>query len=117
MALRPRVLADLDAGATARAVAAKFTVRESWVRRLRQTRRETGRVAPAARRHGPAPAWAADADRLRKAVAENPDATPAEHRRRHALGYGRTTPSYALRGLGLVRKKSRPGRPSRAGPA
>ena len=114
--LRERVLAALDAGAKTRGVGAKFTVSESWVRRLVQTRRETGRVAPATQRHGPPPAWAADADRLRAAVAESPDATLAEYRRRLGLGYGRSALSNALRALGLVRKKSPSGRPSRTGP-
>jgi transposase len=108
-----RVLADLDAGGKTRAVAAKYTVSGSWVRRLAQTRRDTGRVAPAAQRHGPASAWGADADRPRQAVAESPDATSAEHRQRLGLGYGRTTLSRAVRALGLVRKESPSGRPSR----
>lgn len=116
MDLRVRVLADLDAGGKTRAVAAKYTVSESWVRRLVQTRREAGRVAPATQRHGPAPAWVADADRLRRAVAEAPDATLAEYRQRLGLGFGRTTLSRALRALGLVRKKSPSGRPSRTAP-
>jgi hypothetical protein len=51
--LRERVLADCDAGLGTRAVAAKYRVSESWVRRLKQVRRQTGRTAPSALRRGP----------------------------------------------------------------
>lgn len=44
--LRTRVLADCDRGLSTRAVATKYSVSESWVRRLKQRRRETGAVAP-----------------------------------------------------------------------
>ena len=65
MDLRERVLADSDAGLTTAQVAAKFTVSPAWVRRLKQRRRQTGETAPRAGRHGPAPSWAAYADRYR----------------------------------------------------
>src|SRR4051794_8003444 len=77
MDLRQRVLADTDRGLPTRAVATKYSVSESWVRRLKQRRRETGEVAPRAADPGPAPSWEADADRLREAVAQTPDATLA----------------------------------------
>ena len=47
MDLRERVLHDSDAGMQAAAVASKYRVSASWVRRLKQRRRETGEVAPA----------------------------------------------------------------------
>ena len=40
--LRSRILEDCDAGMTTRVVATKYRVSESWVRRLKQRRRETG---------------------------------------------------------------------------
>ena len=46
--LRQRVLADCEKGLTTRAVATKYRVSESWVRRLKQRRRESGEVAPRA---------------------------------------------------------------------
>ena len=46
MDLRERVLHDSDAGMQAAAVASKYRVSASWVRRLKQRRRETGEVAP-----------------------------------------------------------------------
>ena len=42
--LRERVLPDCDAGLPVRQVATKYRVSESWMRRLRQRRRETGEV-------------------------------------------------------------------------
>jgi transposase len=114
--LRQRVLADCDGGMGTRAVARKYTVSESWVRRLKQTRRETGRVTPAAQRRGPVPGWVAHADRIRAAVREAPDATLDEYRARFALPLSRSALARALAALGLSRKKSRSGRPSRTAP-
>ena len=49
---RERALLDSDAGMPAAEVAAKYRVRGSWVRLLKQRRRETGAVAPRVQRHG-----------------------------------------------------------------
>lgn len=111
--LRERVLADCDAGLKTRAVARKYTVSESWVRRLKQTRRENGRTTPAVQRRGPTPGWVAHADAIRAAVAAAPDATLAEYRQRFALPLSRSGLARALVALGLSRKKSRCGRASR----
>ena len=46
MDMRERVLKASDAGMPTREVALKFEVSESWVRRLKQRRRESGEVAP-----------------------------------------------------------------------
>ena len=56
MDLRERVLLESDAGVSAAAVAANYHVSASWVRRLKQRRRETGEIAPRAQRYGPRPA-------------------------------------------------------------
>src|SRR4051794_38622036 len=107
MDLRQRVLADTDRGLPTRAVATKYSVSESWVRRLKQRRRETGEVAPRAADPGPAPSWEADADRLREAVAQTPDATLAELRDRLRLTVAVSTVGRAVVALGLtVKKKS-----------
>jgi transposase len=111
--LRERVLQDCDAGIGTRAVARKYRVSESWVRRLKQTRRDTGRVAPAAQRRGRVPGWVTYADRIREAVRQDPDATLAEYHARFALPLSRSALARALVALGLSRKKSRSGRPSR----
>ena len=48
MDLRQRVLQDCDAGLPTEAVAAKYRVSDSWVRKLKRRRRLTGSPAPAA---------------------------------------------------------------------
>jgi transposase len=111
--LRERVLADCDAGSGTRAVATKYRVSESWVRRLKQVRRQTGRTTPADQRRGPTPGWVAHADAIRAAVAADPDATLAEYRQRFALPLSRSALARALAALGLSRKKSRSGPASR----
>ena len=113
--LRVRVLADCDGGLGTRAVAAKYRVSESWVRRLKQTRRTTGRTGPAAHAGGRAPGWVTHADAIRSAVAAAPDATLVEYRARFGLPLSRSALARALVALGLSRKKSRSGPPSRTG--
>ena len=46
MDLRERALLDSDAGMKAADVATKYRVSGSWVRLLKQRRRETGEIAP-----------------------------------------------------------------------
>ena len=57
MDLRERVFADSDAGLPTAEVAAKYRVSASWVRRLKQRRRDSGAVAPRTARPGPKPSW------------------------------------------------------------
>lgn len=70
--LRSEVLAACDANEGTRAVALRFQVSESWVRRIKQQRRETGQVAPktAAPRQ---PKWHAWADWLVAKITARPD--------------------------------------------
>ena len=103
--LRQRVLADCDRGLTTRAVAAKYSVSEPWVRRLKQRRRQAGESAPRAARHGPRPSWEAYGDRLRAAVAQTPDATLKELRERLQLTVALSTLWRAVAALGLSVKK------------
>jgi transposase len=113
MDLRERVLAACDAGRGTQAVAEAFSVSPSWVRRLKQRRRQPGQVAPRPQRHGPVPGWQTHADAIRAAVAAHPDATLREYRERHGLPLSRSALARALAALGLSRKKSRRGRPSK----
>jgi transposase len=114
--LRERVLADCDRGLTTRAAATKYAVSESWVRRLKQRRRQAGEVAPRAAEPGPEPSWQAYGERLRQAIAETPDATLQELRDRLGLTVALSTLWRAVAALGLsVKKKSR-GRRSRTAP-
>jgi transposase len=112
--LRRRVLKDCDAGMGTKAVAAKYAVSESWVRKLKQQRRETGSIEPRAATPGPAPALAPHADRLRELVRADPDLSAEEYRDRLGVRVAAVTVWRALRRLGLTHKKSRSGRPSRA---
>jgi len=80
MDLRERILQDCDAGMEARQVALKYRVSESWIRRLKQRRRETGEVAPRRLGSRKQPKWLPHAERLQKLVEEKPDATLAELR-------------------------------------
>ena len=63
MDLRKRVLADCDAGLEVRQVGVKYDVSESWIRRLRQRRREnndaarTTRLPPASGGRGNRSGW------------------------------------------------------------
>ncbi|MGE4004169.1 MAG: hypothetical protein AB7I48_28640 [Planctomycetaceae bacterium] len=69
---RGQVLAACDAEEGTQAVALRFNVSESWVRRIKQQRRETGQVAPktAAPRQ---PKWHAWTDWLVAKLAARPD--------------------------------------------
>jgi len=111
--LRERVLTDCDAGLGTRAVAAKYAVSESWVRRLKQRRREDGSIEPRTATPGPKPALAPHADRLRQLAWDHPGLTAAEYRDRLGARVSPLTVWRMLRRLGLTFKKSRSGRPSR----
>src|SRR5918993_2263386 len=119
MDLRERVVAACDArDGTRGQIAARFSVSVSWIRDLLRRRRETGSIAPRPRGGGRAPAFdAAAAERLRDAVRADSDATLAELGR--AAGVACSPPAVyrALRRLGVTRKESRGGRPSRTDPS
>ena len=104
--LRERVLKDCDGGLGTRAVAAKYAVSESWVRRLKQRRREDGSIEPRTATPGPAPALAAHHDQLRTLVREAPGLTAGEYRDRLGVRVAVVTVWRALRRLGLTFKKS-----------
>jgi len=70
--VRGEILAACDANEGTRVIALRFKVSESWVRRIKQQRRETGQVAPkkAAPRQ---PKWQTWADWLVAKIATRPD--------------------------------------------
>jgi len=103
--LREQVLADCDRGLTTRQVATKYSVSESWVRRLKQRRRQTGEVSPRRQSAGPRPSWDAYADRLREAIRQTPDATLVELRDRLELTVALSTLWRAVAAIGLSVKK------------
>jgi transposase len=112
MDLRERVLADSDGGMGTREVATKYRVSESWVRRLKQRRRESGEIGPRHRRPTP-PKWLPHAQRLRELVEEQPDATLAELRGRLGSIMSIHTVARALRKLNFTFKKKSCARPNR----
>ncbi len=113
--LRTRILADSDRGLSTRVVATKYAVSESWVRRLKQRRRETGEVAPRPPRNTRVPALTPYADQIRAKVAADPDITLQEVHVALGAAVGLTTVWAAVRRLGLTLKKKSCGRPSRTG--
>jgi len=76
--LRVRVLADSDAGMGTKALAERYRVSESWVRKLKKQRRDTGHVGPRQQRVSHATKLDGHQDQLRKLVEEKPDATLRE---------------------------------------
>lgn len=103
--MRMRILADCDAGMNTQTVALKYQVSESWVRRLKQRRRENGEIA--ARKAGSTPPskWRPHAARIAEAVRDHPDATLAELREHLKLDLSLPTLTRALRALQLTFKK------------
>lgn len=116
--LRERVVAASDAGdATREQVAARFSVSVPWIRKLLRRRRETGSIAPKPRGGGRAPSFDGEAaGRLRAAVRADDDATLAELARASGVSCCASAVHRALTRLGITRKKSPGGRPSRTGP-
>ena len=78
--LRVRILADADRGMATRSLATKYQVSESWVRRLKQRRRETGETTARKRQVFRQPILAPHYERLRQLVEAQPDATLEELR-------------------------------------
>ena len=117
--LRERVVAACDEGVETRAeVAERFSVSESWIRRLLQRRRETGSLAPKPRGGGQPPAFDAEAaGRLRQAVAADPDATLKELAVAGGVACSTSAVDRAPRRLGITRKKSRSGPRNRTVPS
>jgi transposase len=113
--LRERVVAACDArDGTREQIAARFAVSVAWIRKLIRQRRETGSIAPKPRGGGRAPAFDGEAARrLREAVRADDDATLQELARAAGVACCASAVHRALTRLGITRKKSRGGRPSR----
>jgi len=108
--IRAQVLAACDAGEGTRVVAVRFAVSESWVRRAKQQRRETGQVTPktAAPRE---PEWKEWADWLVAKVTAQPDVylreLQADLKAERSEEVCLTTICNACSALELTRKKRR----------
>ena len=105
--LRERILAAVDDhDGSIRWIARIFRVSTSFIVRLLQHRRATGRLAPEPHRGGPSPALGpGDLDRLAALVREQPDATLEQLKQQGGFSCSLKTLWYALDRLGLTRKK------------
>ncbi len=119
MDLRERVVAACEAGELTREeIAGRFSVSVSWIRALMKRWREAGTIEPRPRGGGRVRAFDAEADaRLRQAVRDDSDATLEQLAAAAGVACGPTVVFRALKRLGITRKKSRGGRPSRTVPS
>jgi transposase len=101
--LRRRVLADCDAGMKTKPVARKYSVSCAWVHRIKQQRREEGRVAALPFNGGRKPII--DRVELAEQVKRTPDATLAELRQKLGLSCSLSAIHQALAGLKITFKK------------
>lgn len=115
---RRDVLAACDAGEGTRSVALRFNVSESWVRRIKQERREQGKIAPLSTRRR-RKIWEPHAEWLLAKLDERPDIYLRELQAaaQAELGWevSDVTLSRACRALRRTRKKRRILRPSSSG--
>ena len=102
--MRREVLAACDRGESTRAVALKFRCSESWVRRVKQERRELGKTAPLLTRRR-IPQWESSRDRILTIIDERPDTTLGELKAALSTDLSRTTLCVALQKLKLTLKK------------
>jgi transposase len=106
--LRQRVIDDCNAGLGTKAVAAKYSVSPSWVRKLKKQKRDTGSIEPVAATPGPEPALTAHEDRLRELIRANPDRTAGEYHALLGTDVAVITVWRTIRRLGFTHKKSAP---------
>ncbi len=115
---RRDVLAACDAGEGTRLVALRFKVSESWVRRIKQERREQGKVAPLSTRRR-RKIWEPHAEWLLVKLDQRPDIYLRELQAaaQEELGWevSDVTLSRACRALRRTRKKRRVLRASSSG--
>ena len=102
---RGEVLSACDSGKGTREVALLFDVSESWVRRVKQERRELGKTAPLLKRNRSSK-WAKYSDQIMAIYAARPDTTLAELKEELGTTLSRSTLCIALRKLKLTYKKS-----------
>ena len=118
--LRSRVLAAIDGGSAAKAVAQLFQVSVSYIYKALARRAATGEIEARPQRNRQELKLAAHHDAIAAEVARRPDVT-LEELRAWLLGNHQVAASLGLMHktlvrLGLTLKKSRAGRKSRIGP-
>lgn len=102
--MRRDILAACESGEGTRAVALRFRVSESWVRRVKQEYRESGKVAPCRTRKR-TPKWVAEADRIRQAIEDQPHMTLVQLKAHLGTDLSIQTLCRALKALKLTFKK------------
>jgi transposase len=102
--MRRDVLAACDRGDGTRAVALRFRCSESWVRRVKQERRELGKTAPLLKRHR-VPEWDVYREQIQRLIAQRPDLTLQELKEELQTELSRQTLCVALHKLKLTLKK------------
>lgn len=101
---RAEILELYDAGHSTADVARMLQISPAWARRVKQERAEQGKTANATTRRR-VPLWAKDADRIKAAIAAEPDLTLSELKARLNTTLGRATLCRALKKLRLTLKK------------
>lgn len=118
--LRSRVLAAIDGGNPAKAVAQLFQVSVSYIYKALARREATGETEARPQRNQQTLKLAAHHDAIAAEVARRPDVTLQELRAwllaTHGVGGSLGLMHKTLARLGLTLKKSRAGRRSRTGP-
>lgn len=109
--LRARIMADYDADVGPTELARKYRVARSWVYKLIEQRKRLGHIEPLKGEVGRKAKLKDQGERLRKIVAQCPDATLEELRQKLPMKVGTSTLWRALAKLKLTLKKS----PSRGG--
>lgn len=104
--LRARVMADYDADVGPAELARRYRVARSWVYKLIDQRQDLGHIEPLKGEVGRKPKLKNQGDRLRKIVAQYPDATLEELRQKLPMMVGISTLWRALAELKLTLKKS-----------
>ena len=102
--MRRDVLAACDAGEGTQAVANSFDCSKSWVRSVKQVRRESGKVAPSTTRKR-TPKWEPLTEQIEKIIAQRPDITLRELKEALGTDLCRQTLCRALQKLKLTLKK------------
>ena len=111
---RREVLCACDSGQGTREVSIRFDVSESWVRRIKQERRELGKTAPCLTRNR-TPEWAVYADRIREIYDARPDTTLNELKSELGTDLSTKTLCVALQQLKLTFKKKSSSQLSKSG--
>ena len=109
---RREVLTACDSGKRTREVATHFNVSESWVRRIKQERRELGKTAPCLTRNR-TPVWAKYTDQILEIYEARPDTTLRELQAELGTTLSTKTLCIALQKLRLTYKKKFSSRPSK----